>query len=144
MPRVTSDRVRNADAIENALKAERRAVPVGVAAAAEPIQMYLETKVNIPYPPPSEPGQPAHRRTGKYKRAWSVKPKGLLLTILNPVKYAKFLEWGTKYMAARPALTQAKGGIGSAGRRLVRKAGRTAADNARRIPTTPGGGRLRG
>lgn len=140
MPRIRSGRVRNADAIENALTAEKRAVPVGVAAAAEPIQGYLETKVSIPFPPPSSPGQPAHLRTGKYKRGWNVKGKGLVLTILNPVRYAGFLEWGTKFMAARPALTRSRPGLDPAGRRLVRSAGRTAAENARRVRTTPGGG----
>jgi hypothetical protein len=148
MPRVESGRVRNAGAIHDALQAEKRAVPVGIKASAEPIQAYLEAKVSIPYPPPSAPGMPAHQRSGKYRRAWKVTPKNTTLTISNNVKYAWFLEGGTKFMKARPALTQNKDGGGAAHRpggdgpvrKLMRQAGRSAADTARRQPLRRGDG----
>lgn len=124
---------KNAGAIEDALYNERKAVPVGVKASAEPIQAYLEAKVAEPWPPPSAPGSPAHMRTGKYLRAWNVRAADVTLTIKNTAKYAGFLEFGTRFMAARPALTNAKGGGASTdARNLVRKAGRSAADTARR------------
>lgn len=135
MPRMrTSGPPKNTGEIANALANERKAVPVGVKAAAEPIQAYLEAKVSTPYPPPSAPNTPAHLRTGRYMRAWQARPKDVTLTISNTVRYARFLEFGTKYMVKRPALTDAKGGAGGAARNLVRRTGRTAADEARRNP----------
>jgi hypothetical protein len=125
---------RNAGAIAEALSNERAAVPVGVKASAEPIQAFLEAKVSVPYPPPSAPGTPAHMRTGKYRRGWNVKARDVTLTITNPVKYAVYLEFGTRYMAKRPALTDGGGGGGQDVRNLVRRAGRSAQDTARRAP----------
>lgn len=141
MPTVkTQGPPKNAGAINDALYNERKAVPDGVKASAEPIQAYLEAKVSVPYPPPSAPGSPAHMRTGKYRRAWNVKPANVTLTITNTAGYAVFLEFGTKYMAARPALSGKGGSMGADARNLVRKAGRTAADTGRRraIVKAPG------
>lgn len=136
MPTIRSaGRATNTGAIADALTNERKAVPIGVKAAAEPIQAFIEAKVSIPYPPASAPGTPAHMRTGKYRRGWNVKARDVTLTITNPVKYAVFLEFGTRKMSKRPALTDSKGGGGGLdARNLVRRAGRSAADTARRAP----------
>lgn len=134
MPTIkTTGPPQNAGAINTAVYNERKAVPDGVKASAEPIQAYLEAKVATPYPPPSTPGNPAHLRTGKYMRAWNVKAADVTLTITNTAGYAVFLEFGTRKMAARPALSGGKGGgMTSAARTLVRKAGTSAADTAKR------------
>lgn len=95
----------NEGAVYNALTAAEKAIPLGVAAAAKPIETYLKVKVAKPYPPVSAPGAPAHRRTGRYLRAWRVRPLGKTLRISNQAFYAGFLEAGTRFMAARPALT---------------------------------------
>lgn len=134
MPTVHSSRATNTGAIADALTNERRAVPLGVKAAAEPIQAFIEAKVSVPYPPASAPNTPAHMRTGKYRRGWNVKARDLTLTITNPVRYAIYLEFGTRYMTKRPALTDNRGGGGLDTRNLVRRAGRSAADTARRAP----------
>lgn len=135
MPTVHRSRATNTGAIAEALTNERAAVPVGVAASAEPIQAFIEAKVSIPYPPASAPNTPAHLRTGKYRRGWDVRASNLTLTIKNPVKYAVYLEFGTRRMAKRPALTDGAGGGGGLDvRNLVRRAGRSATDTARRAP----------
>ncbi len=139
MPRIrTVGRPENTGAIANALVNERKAVPVGVAASAEPIQAYLETKVSVPWPPPSAPNTPAHQRTEKYKRGWQARPKGETLTISNGVRYARFLEFGTKFMDPRPALTDSKTGAGNGARNLIRRTGKTAADTMGRKPIQRG------
>lgn len=120
----------NERAIYNALTAAERAVPLGVAAAAKPIETYLKVKVAKPYPPPSTPGAPAHRRSGRYLRMWRARALGKVLRISNQALYAGFLEAGTRYMAARPALTG--NGIGNL-TGLVQNATKGGIERGRRV-----------
>jgi hypothetical protein len=103
--------VSNEGAILNALTAAEHAVPVGVTAAAKPIETYIKAKVSIPYPPPSKPGSPPHRRTGRFQRNWRVRGLGKTLQIRNHTYYGPFLEAGTSIMAARPTLSGFAGNL---------------------------------
>lgn len=120
----------NEGAILNALTAADRAIPGGVAAAAKPIEAYLKLKVSKPYPPASRPGQPAHRRSGRYMRNWRVRGLGKVLTIRNFTFYAGFLEAGTRFMAARPALS----GAGGRATGLIQQATQAGIERGRRTP----------
>lgn len=101
----------NEGAILNALTAAEHAVPVGVKAAAKPIETYIKAKVSIPYPPPSKPGNPPHRRTGRFQRNWQVRGLDKTLRIRNHTYYGPFLEAGTSIMAARPTLSGFSGNL---------------------------------
>lgn len=68
------------------------------------------------YPPASAPGDPPHIRTGNLKRSierGETKTSGTeSVTLISIGKglnrdYAKFLEFGTRYMAARPFISPA-------------------------------------
>lgn len=121
----------NEGAVLNALTAGDRAIPLGVKAAAKPIETYLKVKVAVPYPPPSAPGQPAHRRSGRYLRMWRVRALDKTLRISNQALYAGFLEAGTRYMAARPALTgNGRGNLTG----LVQNAAKRGIEYGRRTP----------
>jgi hypothetical protein len=121
----------NEEAIYNALTAAERSIPLGVKAAARPIELYLKVKVSKPYPPASNPGQPAHRRSGRYLRMWRVRPLGKVLRISNQALYAGFLEAGTRFMAARPALTGNRTGNLTG---LIQSAADSGLRNGRRTP----------
>lgn len=101
----------NEGAIYNALTAAEKAVPVGVAASAKPIETYIKLKVSTPYPPASKPGRPPHMRTGRFRRNWRVRGIGKMLQIRNHTFYAPFLEAGTSKMAARPTLSGFSGNL---------------------------------
>lgn len=119
----------NEGAILNALTAADKAVPVGVAASAKPIETYIKLKVSKPYPPASRPGQPPHRRTGRFQRNWRVRGIGKTLQIRNHTFYAAFLEAGTSKMAARPTLS----GFSASLNNLVSRASQAGLDRGGKI-----------
>lgn len=121
----------NEGAVLNALTAGDRSIPLGVQAAARPIELYLKIKVSVPYPPSSAPGQPAHRRSGRYLRMWRARALGTTLRLSNQALYAGFLEAGTRFMAARPALTgNGRGNLTG----MVQNAARRGIEYGRRTP----------
>lgn len=67
--------------------------------------------ISEPYPPPSVPGEPPHRRTGRLRASVSreVVWEGAQWVgrVGSNVKYAKWLELGTSRIAARPWLRRA-------------------------------------
>lgn len=67
----------------------------------------LTQMLNVPAPPPSEPGQPPHRGTGQLIRSYAYKTGTTpipYVDIGSSVKYAAYLEFGTSKMKARPHL----------------------------------------
>ena len=75
--------------------------------ASEFVNVLLDF-INVSYPPPSEPGEAPHVRTGALKRSVridSVEPLRVTVAAGGPgsiVPYAGFLESGTSKMAPRP------------------------------------------
>lgn len=67
--------------------------------------------ISEPYPPPSAPGEPPHRRTGRLRAsvAREVVREGSATVgrVGTNVKYGRWLELGTSRMAARPWLRRA-------------------------------------
>lgn len=67
--------------------------------------------ISTPYPPPSRPGEPPHRRTGRLRASVAREVTWDESTVIgrvgSNVKYAKWLELGTSRMAARPWLRRA-------------------------------------
>ena len=59
-------------------------------------------------PPPSSPGQPPHKRTGNLARSWKTRKRGkkmgkrIVAVAGSDQDYARFLEFGTARMEARP------------------------------------------
>jgi HK97 gp10 family phage protein len=68
----------------------------------------IRASLMIPYPPPSAPGSPPHRRTGKLSGSYKHEVSGgggtHVLKVGSGVFYAPYLEFGTRYMAPRPHL----------------------------------------
>jgi HK97 gp10 family phage protein len=66
----------------------------------------IKEDLSEPFPPASEPGEPAHKRTGRYRASISheVDKEALTARVGSNLLYAKFLELGTVNMAARPVL----------------------------------------
>jgi hypothetical protein len=61
--------VKNADAIERALRAGDRRVKDSLGRYGDAILRDFRLSVSVPYPPPSAPGTPPHLRTGEYRLA---------------------------------------------------------------------------
>lgn len=67
--------------------------------------------ISEPYPPPSMPEEPPHRRTGRLRSSvareiiWD--GQSWIGRVGSNVEYAKWLELGTSRMAARPWLRRA-------------------------------------
>ena len=81
--------------------------------AAEVLATRMRNNLSEDYPPASMPGQSPHRRTGNLQASVEVKkPQPLKRLVGSSAAYAKFLEFGTSKMAARPwalkSLMQAK------------------------------------
>jgi HK97 gp10 family phage protein len=73
--------------------------------AAEVIATAMRNNLSTDYPPASSPGESPHRRRGNLQAEVHVeKPGPLVRRIGSSVKYAAFLELGTRKMAARPFL----------------------------------------
>ena len=64
----------------------------------------IKQDIDIPYPPPSAPGEPPHKRTGYLQRNIRFRRDAFTkdLQILSQADYSSYLEHGTKKMAARP------------------------------------------
>jgi hypothetical protein len=64
----------------------------------------IKESIDIPYPPPSAPGEPPHKRTGYLQRNVRFKREPFTkdLEIVSEAEYSSYLEHGTKKMAARP------------------------------------------
>lgn len=56
---------------------------------------------------PSKPGEPPHKQRGRLLGSVAFEVKGLIARVGTNVKYGRWLELGTKHMAARPWLRRA-------------------------------------
>lgn len=83
------------------VKREQRAVSRGLNELMAEMTKKLQSKIDTPYPPPSRPGRPPHRRTGFLHGNVKAVRKGRTYWISVP-QYGTFLEGGTSKMAARP------------------------------------------
>lgn len=82
----------------------------------EEIRQETVFSIGTPYPPASWAGEPPHRRSGRLRGSIKVKKAQVLDTgsrstshgyVYAGVHYAKFLERGTRRMAARPFMIRA-------------------------------------
>jgi hypothetical protein len=82
-----------------------RRVGKGVTAAFREISQEmtesLRRKIDKPWPPPSTPGTPPHRRTGFLQDSTEAVTRGRTIVIRTP-QYGIWLEGGTRNMAPRP------------------------------------------
>lgn len=63
----------------------------------------IKEDIDIPYPPPSAPYEPPHKRTGYLQRnVLSERDSSKNLRIRSEAEYSSYLEHGTKKMAPRP------------------------------------------
>jgi len=66
----------------------------------------LRQRISTPYPPASRPGSPPHRRTGRLRASIESTLfrdlRAIVARFTATVRYAKFLQHGTRKMAARP------------------------------------------
>lgn len=83
------------------VKREQRAVSRGLNELMVEMTKALQKTIKKPYPPPSRPGRPPHRRTGFLHGNVEAKRKGKTYWISVP-QYGTYLEGGTSKMAARP------------------------------------------
>lgn len=63
--------------------------------------------ISEPAPPPSLPGEPPHKRTGRGRASVAYEVSGLVGRVGTNVKYLRWLELGTLRVAARPWLRRA-------------------------------------
>lgn len=63
--------------------------------------------ISTPYPPPSVPEEPPHRRTGRLRSSVTYEVKDRTAFVGTNVKYGRWLELGTSKIAARPWLRRA-------------------------------------
>ena len=87
--------------------------------------------VSTPYPPASLPGNPPHRRTGRFRRGINATVTAVSRTLHGAIQirgrvssrapYGKFLEFGTRRMRARPWAKIVLKGIGAAMRKGRRR-----------------------
>lgn len=86
----------------------KRRVAANTQAVASAITQELRSRVGTPYPPPSRPGQPPHRRTGRLQRGINgntvLSGNRLIMTHFARAPYAAFVAFGTRRMAARQFL----------------------------------------
>jgi hypothetical protein len=64
----------------------------------------LRQLIKVPYPPPSKPGEPPHRRTGRLWTSMDPRVERRNHIVIYGMGYGRFLEDGTKHMDARPFL----------------------------------------
>jgi hypothetical protein len=66
----------------------------------------IKEAVSEPSPPVSDPGEPAHKDTGRYRASWAheVDKEKLEGRVGSNMALALWLELGTQNMAARPVL----------------------------------------
>lgn len=105
-------------------KRHRRAIANGLAKAASHVEKAIKVKISLPGPRRgrlskkdrerlkaagetqrvSRPGEPPRRRTGNLRSSISQNrmDEGIRYRIGSHVVYARYLEWGTSKMAARP------------------------------------------
>lgn len=99
---------RGAFAIRDALRAGRRGVEEDLRVQGEVMLRDLRSALSTPFPPPSRPGEDPHLRTGELRRSYSTDvdshATSAVLEIASRIKYSVFLEFGTRYMLARPHL----------------------------------------
>jgi HK97 gp10 family phage protein len=78
-------------------------------AAAILLKNEIKQDLSEPSPPVSSPGTPPHKDTGRIRASISheVDTQALTARVGTNVEYAKYLELGTKNMAARPFLRRA-------------------------------------
>lgn len=71
----------------------------------------VRSSLSTPFPPPSAPGRPPHRRTGRLRSSIRsvvfVTPKSVTLQTGSDLDYSLFTELGTARMAPRPYLRPA-------------------------------------
>jgi HK97 gp10 family phage protein len=83
---------------------------INVKAAGRFAEAEIKRSISTPYPPASKPGKPPHRRTGRLKRSIKrFENKEMLIVRIGTdesAPYWRFLEAGTKFMAARPFLNK--------------------------------------
>jgi len=100
---------RNAFAVRDALRAGHSGIGDDARSAGEFILRDLRAALSTPYPPASAPGHDPHARSRELltKYDFDVSQPSTTSTVLavySPTEYAVYLEFGTRYMAARPHL----------------------------------------
>ena len=83
------------------------AVGKRIVAATDAAHQHLQTKVSVPYPPASTPGEYPHMRTGEFKQSVQKEVIGLEGRVGSNAPKAAWLEFGTPRMSPRPWLTLA-------------------------------------
>lgn len=98
---------------------QRRAME-GLKDAAEEIKARQKVNVGSPYPPAGPPGGYPAKRTGRFQRsiAYRIRRERKSIEFFSRVPYARYLEWGTRFMRARPAFRLMLGWAGP----IIRKA----------------------
>lgn len=67
---------------------------------------YAKILVSIPYPPPSQPNQPPHMRTGRLQESIDIfQISNYYVDFGADASYARALEYGTSKMRPRPFMT---------------------------------------
>jgi len=100
--------VTHAYAIRDALIAGRQGVGGDAHAYGEVMLDDLKVHLSEPYPPPSDPGHDPHLRTGDLRHSYLVQTAedavGATIEFASRIKYAVYLEFGTRRMLPRPHL----------------------------------------
>ncbi len=91
--------------LEAYAKRKSKQVAAGMAEASKLLVRSMKARVSILYPPPSEPGQSPHQRTGDLLHsiyAYPIENNRKIKVGCFGIAYASMLEFGTSKMAARP------------------------------------------
>lgn len=80
---------------------------------AEQIVADVRDRIDVSFPPASDPGESPHRRSGRLRDLVSSDveqdgPSLTMLTVLSAAPYSIYLESGTAHMAARPFMGPAR------------------------------------
>jgi phage gpG-like protein len=108
-----------------ALAEVERLTGLRIEAAAIHLQNRWKENVSVPYPPASRPGEPAHKRSGHYRRSLThdMGAKKLSARVGTNLEYAVWLEFGIQ--GGKIILPKKPGGvlswIGRDGKRIFRK-----------------------
>ena len=82
----------------------RKAEGERLEAAAIYLKNKIKEAISEPSPPPSGPGEPPHKDTGRLRASIAHEVEGQTARVGTNVTYGKFLELGTSKMAPRPFL----------------------------------------
>lgn len=85
-------------------RAVNKATEANLHRAAITLKNEVKKAISEPSPPASAPGEEPHKDTGRLRASIAHEVDGKTARVGTNVTYGKFLELGTKKMAARPFL----------------------------------------